>query len=154
MINKALALIAYCLRWLVWAFHYLVIWPAGSLVLIVALLFCLDNTTPGAVAVNYLQSAGSITDGQHWTWRECTKQPSAELSPPSVFPERIGSLQQITCPEVVSDARGYAAYIDRSLRWPLIGLWALMGLTYGGLAWLLRIRPYFPCHAFVQSGKR
>ncbi|EAB1738914.1 hypothetical protein O3L50_004115 [Salmonella enterica] len=154
MINKVLAFIAYCLRWLAWAFHYLVIWPAGSLVLIVALLFCLDNTTPGAVTVGYLQKAGSITDGQRWTWRECTKQPPAELPPPSVFPERTGSLQQDACPEVVSDARGYAAYIDRSLRGPLIGLWVLMGLTYAGLAWLLRIRPYFPRHVFVQCGKR
>lgn len=40
MISKALVLIAYCLRWLVWAFHYLVIWPAGTLVLIVALSPC------------------------------------------------------------------------------------------------------------------
>ncbi|EKL9635022.1 hypothetical protein PS667_004320 [Salmonella enterica] len=150
MINKALALIAYCLRGLVWAFHYLVIWPAGTLVLIIALLFCLDNTTPGAVAVDYLQKAGSITDGQRWTWRECTNKNSAERPVPPDYPIHSGSLQQKACPEVVSDARGYAAYIDRSLRGPLIGLWVLMGLTYAGLAWLLRIRPCFPRYVFVK----
>ncbi|EBX6688676.1 MULTISPECIES: conjugal transfer protein TraP [Citrobacter freundii complex] len=150
MINKTLALIAYGLRWLAWAVHYLVIWPAGSLVLIVALLFCLDNTTPGAVAVDYLQKAGNITDGQRWTWRECTKQPPVELPPPSVFPEGTGSLQQDECPEVVSDARGYAAYVDRTLQGTLTWLWVLMGLTYAGLAWLLGLRPYFPRYVFVK----
>ncbi|MGG7779917.1 hypothetical protein PGN94_22290 [Klebsiella aerogenes] len=150
MINKALALIAYCLRWLAWAVQYLVIWPAGTLVLIVALLFCLDNTTPGAVAVDYLQKAGSIIDGQHWRWRECTKLAPGEFPPPSVFPERTGSLQQDACPEVVSDARGYAAYVDRTLQGTLTWLWVLMGLTYAGLAWLLGLRPYFPRYVFVK----
>lgn len=150
MINKTLALIAYCLRWLAWAVHYLVIWPAGTLVLIVALVFCLDNTSPGAVAVNYLQEAGTITDGQRWTWRECTRQLPAELPPPTEFSERIGSLQQDSCPEVVSDARGYAAYVDRTLQGSLTWLWVLMGLTYAGLAWLLGSRPYFPRYVFVK----
>lgn len=150
MINKALALIAYCLRWLAWAVHYLVIWPAATLVLIVALLFCLDNTTPGAVAVEYLQQAGSITDGQRWTWRECTKQMPAEMPHLPVNPGHTGTLQQDACPEVVSDARGYAAYVDRSLRGTLTWLWVLTGLTYSGLAWLLGIRPYFPRYMFVK----
>lgn len=150
MVNKTLPLIAYCLRWLAWAVHYLVIWPGGSLVLIVALLFCLDNTTPGAVVVDYLQKAGSITDGQRWTWRECTKQLPAELPASSEFPERIGSLQKDACPEVVSDARGYAAYVDRTLSGTFTWLWVLMGLTYAGLAWLLGIRPYFPRYVFVK----
>ena len=150
MINKTLALIAYCLRWLAWGFHYLVIAPAGTLVLIVALLLCLDNTTPGAIAVDYLQKAGSITDGQRWTWRECTKQPPAELPPASVFPERTDSLQQDACPEVISDARGYAAYVDRTLLGTLTWVWGLMGLTYAGVAWLLGIRPYFPHYVFVK----
>lgn len=150
MINKTLALIAYCLRWLAWAFNYLVIWPAATLVLIVALLFCLDNTTPGAVVVDYLQKAGSITDGQRWTWRECTMQTPAGLPPPSVYPDKIESLQQDACPEVVSDARGYAAYVDRSLRGTLTWLWVLAGLTYAGLAWLLGHKPYFPRYVFVE----
>ncbi|EBQ8410828.1 hypothetical protein B6107_19080 [Salmonella enterica] len=150
MINKALALIAYCLRWLAWAVHYLVIWPAGSLVVIVALLFCLDNTTPGAVAVDYLQKVGTITDGQHWTWRDCTIQLPAELPTSSEFPDRIGSLLQDVCPEMVSDARGYAAYVDRTLLGTLSWLWVLMGLTYAGLAWLLGIRPCFPRYVFVK----
>lgn len=150
MISKILALIAYCLRWLAWAVQYLVIWPAGSLVLIVALLFCLDNTTPGAVAVDYLQKAGSITDGQHWRWRECTKLAPGEFPPPPVYPDKSESLLQEACPEVVSGARDYAAYIDRTLWGTLSGLWVLMGLTYAGLAWLLGLRPYFPRYVFVK----
>ncbi|ECA0362740.1 hypothetical protein EIL07_18845 [Salmonella enterica subsp. enterica serovar Tchad] len=150
MINKILALIAYCLRWLAWAVHSLVIWPAGTLVLIVALLFCLDNTTPGAVAVNYLQKAGTITDGQRWTWRDCSIQLPAELPTPSEFPERISSLQQDSCTEVVSDGRGYAAYVDRTLLGTLTWLWVLMGVTYAGLAFALGLRPYFPRYVFVK----
>ncbi|AGR61859.1 TPA: hypothetical protein PP061_003076 [Salmonella bongori] len=87
MINKTLTLILYCLRWLAWAVHYLVIWPAGTLILIVALVFCLDKTTPGMVVVDYLQEAGNITDGQRWTWRECTKQIPAGLPASSELPK-------------------------------------------------------------------
>lgn len=150
MMNNTLDLIAYCLRWLVWAVHYLVICPAGTLVLMAALLFCLDNTTPGAVAVDYLQKAGSITDGQRWTWRECTKQTPAELLPPPVYPDKSESLLQEVqevCPEVVSDARGYAAYVNRSLLGILTWLWGMTGLAYGGLAWLSGHRPYYPHYA-------
>lgn len=143
MINKVLILAVYILRWLGWLFHNLIILPAATLVFIGALLFCLDNTTPGAVAVDYLQKAVSITDGQRWTWHECTKQTPAELSPSSVY-------QQEVCPEVVSDAQGYAAYIDRSLLDPLFGVWVLMGLTYGGLAWLQGYKPYYSRYVFVE----
>ncbi|ECH4534333.1 hypothetical protein FRI63_08055 [Salmonella enterica] len=150
MISKILALIAYCLRWLAWTFHYLVIWPAGTLVLIVALVFCLDKTTPGMVVVDYLQEAGNITDGQRWTWRECTKQIPAGLPVSSELPKSTDRFQPDACPEVVSDARGYAAYVDRTLMRTLNWLWVLMGLTYAGLAWLLGIRPYFPRYVFVK----
>lgn len=151
MISKILALIAYCLRWLAWTFHYLVILPAGTLVLIVALAFCLDNTTPGAVMVDYLQKAGSITDGQRWTWRECTSQLPAELPPPSEVSVRIGSLQQEPCPEVVSDARGYAAYVDRTLLGTLTWLWILTGMIYAGVAWFLGLRPYFSRYVVTRT---
>ena len=49
MINKALVLILYCLRWLFWAFHYLVMWPAATVMLFVILIFWLHDTTPGQV---------------------------------------------------------------------------------------------------------
>lgn len=151
MINKTLTLILYCLRWLAWAVHYLVIWPAGTLVLIVALVFCLDKTTPGMVVVDYLQEAGNITDGQRWTWRECTKQIPAGLPASSELPKSTDRFQPDACPEVVSDARGYAAYVDRTLMRTLNWLWVLMGLTYAGLAWLLGIRPYFPAMYLSKS---
>jgi len=151
MINKTLALIAYCLRWLAWAVQYLVIWPAGSLVLLFALLFCVGNTTPGEVAVDYLQKAGSITDGQRWTWRECKRQVPTKLPPPSAYPDSP-RIQQDDCQEVVSDARGYAAYVDRSLmRGPLFSIWILMGLTYAGIALRLGSRPHFPRYVFVKA---
>lgn len=152
---KILALIVYCLRWLAWAVRYLVIWPAGTLVLIIALVFCLDKTTPGMVVVNYLQEAGNITDGQRWTWRECPKQVPAGLPASSELPEGIGRFQADACPEVVSDARGYAAYVDRTLLRTLILLWVLIGLNYAGLSWLLGFRPFFPHKDFVseENGK-
>lgn len=134
---KAAALIGNCLRWLTWAIHCLIIWPAATLVLIVVLVFCVDNTTPGAVAVDYLQKASSITDGQHWRWHECVKAKPVAIS------ERTASLQPKACPEAVSDARGYAAYIDRTLWEILSWLWVLLVLIYGGLIWVLGIRPHF-----------
>ncbi|WP_371412092.1 conjugal transfer protein TraP [Citrobacter sp. L55] len=53
---------------------------------------------------------------------------------------------------MISDARGYAAYVDRTLLGTLTWLWILMGLTYAGLAWILGNRPYFP-RASSQSVK-
>lgn len=100
--------------------------------------------------VDYLQEAGNITDGQRWTWRECTKQIPAGLPASSELSKSTDRFQPDACPEVVSDARGYAAYVDRTLLGTLTWLWVLMGLTYAGLAWLLGLRPYFPRYVFVK----
>lgn len=140
MINKALALIAYCLRWLAWAFHYLVIWPAATALLIFILIFWLDNSTPGQVAADEIAaSTRYISHGEFRTPGGC----GASLGGP-LHGERCRS----------TDAGGYADYIKESIDEPWRGtwkaLWVVMALVYAGLAWLLDRRPYFPRYVFVK----
>lgn len=57
MMLKFLSVLLYCLRWLAWAFHYLIVWPAATLMLLVIMLFWLDNSTPGQVAADEIAAS-------------------------------------------------------------------------------------------------
>ncbi|UAN24951.1 hypothetical protein KGP25_26355 (plasmid) [Enterobacter sp. JBIWA003] len=156
MINKAMALIVYCIRWVAWVFQYLIIVPLATMVLVVVLLLFLDKKTPGMMVVNYLEKAESITDGQRWTWRECMRQLPKIPQPPYVFtdPAEIADspgIKKYDCQEVVSDARGYAEYVDRQLLNTLISVWVMTMVTFGLIALLVGIKPKFPCHIFNKK---
>jgi len=140
MINKALALILYCLRWLVWAFQYLVIWPAATVMLIFVLFFWLHDSTPGQVAADEIAaSTRYVNHGEFRTPGGC----GPNLGGP-VYGERCRS----------KDAAGYADYIkesiDESWRGTWKALWSVMALVYAGLAWLLGRFPRFPRDVFVN----
>ncbi|EPY4987447.1 conjugal transfer protein TraP [Klebsiella quasipneumoniae] len=136
MINKMFSLMAYSLRWLVWVFHYLVIWPAGTVTLIFILIFWLDNSTPGQVAADEIAaSTRYINHGEF------------EI-PGNCGPNLGGPLYGERCR--YTDAAGYAAFVKNSVdelwRGNLKALWVVMALVYGGLAYFLGLRPYFPPH--------
>lgn len=140
MINKALALTLYCLRWLVWAVHYLVMWPAATVMLFVILIFWLRDTTPGQVAADEIAaSTRYVNYGEFRTPGGCGPNLGGPL-----FGEHCRS----------TDAAGYADYIKESIdelwrgTWKV--LWIVMALVYAGLAWLLGCFPRFPRHVFVK----
>ena len=60
MMLKLLSVLLYCLRWLAWAFHYLIIWPAATLMLLVAMLLWMDNTTPGEAMAQEIMAVASF----------------------------------------------------------------------------------------------
>lgn len=156
MMNKALPLAACCLRWLAWAFQYLIIWPAAWLMLLIVLLFRLDNTTPGKVLAQEIASVTRDVGSGEYRLFLCGDEPFAPFNPvlakdkstagsAPVAPSAICQKQE----SIVTDADGYAAHIDGALS-PFKQLWIVMACVFAGLAWFLGIRPYFPRYVFVK----
>lgn len=141
MINKALVLSAYCLRWLAWAFQYLIIWPAATLMLLIIMLFWLDNSTPGQVAADEI--AASTRYVSHGEFR----------MPGHCGPNLGGPLYGERCRS--TDAAGYAAFVQSSVdelwRGNLKVLWVVMASVFAGLALMMKRRPYLCQDGPVRS---
>lgn len=156
MMLKLLSVLLYCLRWLAWAFHYLIIWPAATLMLLVAMLLWMDNTTPGeAMAQEIMAVTHNVSSGE-FRIAVCRDEPLQPFIPPAPQNKSSGltphDAPSAVCHDrgsVVTDAKGYAAHIDGSLR-VFTGLWAVLAIIFAGLAWFLGIRPYFPRYVFVK----
>lgn len=56
MMNKTLYGVLHALRWLGWLIKYVFIWPAAMLMLLLIMLFWLDNTTPGTLMAEEIAS--------------------------------------------------------------------------------------------------
>ena len=109
-----------------WMVRNIVIMPAGIVFLLICLTFIHDQSTPGKLIVDLIQNSQGITEGGQWKWRQC--EPAANGAPLPVLSE--------DCPEVVSDAAGYAKHIDRTL-WTTIGtLWLVVATGLCGISLL------------------
>ncbi|MFK3915241.1 conjugal transfer protein TraP [Enterobacter cancerogenus] len=133
MMPKLLSVLLYAVRWLVWLMTYAFVWPAATLMLLVIMLFWLDNSTPGQVAADEIAaSTRYVSHGEFRIPGHCGPNPGGPL-----YGERCRS----------TDAAGYAAFVKNSVdelwRGNLKVLWIVMAGVYGGLACLLGIRPYF-----------
>lgn len=146
MINKALALIAYCLRWLAWAVHYLVIWPAATLMLLIVLLFRLDNTTPGKVLAQEIASVTYNVGSGEYRLSVCGDGPFIPaLSEDKTTAGSMPVAPSAICHKpvsIITDAKGYAADIDGSLN-AIKKLWIVMAVVFAGLALMMKRRPDF-----------
>ncbi|ECC3269485.1 hypothetical protein Q3R63_004401 [Salmonella enterica] len=109
-----------------WMVRNIVIMPAGIVFLLICLTFIHDQSTPGKLIVDLIQNSQDITEGGQWKWRQC--EPAANGAPFPVLSE--------DCPEVVSDAAGYAKRIDRTL-WTTLGtLWLVVAMSLCGVSLL------------------
>lgn len=143
MMLKLLSVLLYCLRWLAWAVHYLVIWPVGTVTLFFILIFWLDNSTPGQVAADEIAaSTRYISHGEFGIPGNCG-------------PNLGGPLYGERCR--YTDAAGYAAFVKNSVdelwRGNLKVLWVVMAGVYGGLALLMGCRPYFCLYGQMRSAR-
>lgn len=125
MRNNFIRTVIYGLSWCSWAIRNLIFFPAAILALIIVFLMVRAHSTPGQIVVSIIQSADKVTDGIKWTWRECPSIssnsnvfPSKPAAPPSVLNKN--------CPEVVSDARGFADHLDHNLMTLIGTLWVIM----------------------------
>jgi len=140
---KLLSVLLYCLRWLAWAFHYLIICPAGTVALIFILIFWLDNSTPGQVAADEIAaSTRYVSHGEFRIPGHCGPNPGGPL-----YGERCRS----------TDAAGYASFVKKSVdelwRGNLKVLWVVMAVVFSGAALLMECRPYFCLYGQMRSAR-
>jgi hypothetical protein len=159
MMLKLLSVLLYCLRWLAWAFHYLIIWPAATLMVLVIMLFRMENTTPGeAMAQEIMAVTHNVSSGEFRisAYRDETLQPLIPAAPQDESPGlMLHGAPSAVCHDrgsVVTGAKGYAAHINDSLR-VVKGLWAVLAIVFSGLSLLMGCRPYFCRDGQMRSAR-
>lgn len=157
MMNKALPLAACCLRWLAWAFQYLIIWPAACLMLLIVLLFRLDNTTPGKVLAQEIASVTRDVGSGEYRLFFCRDEPFAPFNPALAKDKSTAGSAPVApsaiCKKhvnVITDAEGYAAHIDGLLS-VFKQLWVVMAVVFAGLALLMKRSPCFSLNDRMRS---
>ncbi|EKQ0847243.1 conjugal transfer pilus-stabilizing protein TraP [Salmonella enterica] len=157
MMLKFLSVLLYCLRWLAWAFHYLIVWPAATLMLLVAMLLWMEDTTPGeAMAQEIMAVTHNVSSGE-FRIAACRDEPLDPFIPPAPQGKSSGltlhDAPSAVCHDrgsVVTDAKGYAAHVDGALS-PLKLLWIVMAIVFSGAALLMGCRPYFCLYGQMRS---
>ncbi|ECC5563714.1 conjugal transfer pilus-stabilizing protein TraP [Enterobacter hormaechei] len=159
MMLKLLSVLLYCLRWLAWAFHYLVIWPAATLMLLVAMLLWMENTTPGeAMAQEIMAVTHNVSSGE-FRIAACRDEPLDPFIPPAPQGKSSGltlhDAPSTVCQDrgsVVTDAKGYAVHVNDSLR-VVTGLWVVLAIVFSGTALLMGCHPYFCLYGQMRSAR-
>ena len=147
MTFKILSVLLYVVKWLVWCAQYVFIWPAATLMLLLIMLFRMDNTTPGAMMAHEIASVTYDVHSGEYRIPACQ-----DKTPDSRFPEAPSDRKRTVCSDsVITDAEGYTAHIDSSLQ-IIPGLWAVMAAVFVAMALFLGKRPYF--HRHFDSGMR
>jgi hypothetical protein len=113
--------VGYALRWLGWGVQWLVIVPLGTLTLAVVVLAWRGGDTPGQMLVQYAESVSSSSASGVWFYARCA-------------PDKKTPAPTAPCPQVKTDAAGYAAYIDQTLAHLLRISWLTFAAMYAGLA--------------------
>lgn len=158
MMLKLLSVLLYCLRWLAWAFHYLIIWPAATLMLLVAMLLWMENTTPGeAMAQEIISVTHNVSSGE-FRIAACRDEPLDPFIPPAPQGKSSGltlhDAPSTVCHDrgsVVTDAKGYAGHVDGALSAFKL-LWIVMAIVYSGAALLMTHYPQRSRYVFVSVG--
>lgn len=159
MMLKLLSGLLYCLRWLAWAFHYLIVWPAATLMLLVIMLFRMENTTPGeAMAQEVAAVTHNVNSGEFRIFA-CRDEPAQPLIPTAPQDKSPGLMLHGAPPaichdrgSVVTDAKGYAGYVDGALSTFKL-LWIVMAIVFSGAVLLMGRRPYFCLYGQMRSAR-
>ncbi|MBH2566949.1 conjugal transfer protein TraP [Serratia marcescens] len=134
MMNKTLYGVLHALRWLGWLIKYVFIWPAAMLMLLLIMLFWLDNATPGTLMAKEIASV---------SWNAQTGEYRIPVCAESTLDGAvIGAAPPRVCRDtVLTNAEGYAAHIDSSLR-VLQTLWVTFALLFVLVAFVFGYRPF------------
>ncbi|MEZ2578081.1 conjugal transfer protein TraP [Buttiauxella ferragutiae] len=120
--HKLMAPTWYVLRWLGWLIRYAVIWPAAMLMLLIILVCRMDNNTPGQIIANEIMTVTRNVQIGEFRIPVCQKPDTVTHS--------------VACTTIITDAKGYAAHIDSSLRaGPMV--WGIIAMMSAGLALFL-----------------
>lgn len=159
MMLKLLSVLLYCLRWLAWAFQYLIVWPAATLMLLIIMLFRMENTTPGkAMAQEIMAVTHNVSSGE-FRIADCRDESLQPFIPPAPQGKSSGltlhDAPSAVCHDrssVVTDAKGYAGHVDGALS-PFKLLWIVMAIVFSGVALLMGCRPYFCLYGQMRSAR-
>jgi len=159
MMLKFLSVLLYCLRWLAWAFHYLIVWPAATLMLLIIMLLWMENTTPGeAMAQEIMAVTHNVSSGE-FRIAACRDEPLHPIIPAAPQDKSSGltlhGAPSAVCQDrgsVVTDAKGYAGHVNGALS-PLKLLWIVMVIVFSGAALLKGRRPYFCLYGQMRSAR-
>lgn len=156
MMLKLLSVLLYCLRWLAWAFHYLIIWPAAALMLLIVLLFRLEDTTPGKELAREIASVTRDVSPGEYRLFICPDEPlepfTPDLTKDTSIARSLPAAPSAVCqepPSAITDENGYAAHIDGGLSAGK-GLWIVMSIVFAGLALLTGHYPRRSGYVFVS----
>lgn len=134
MMNKTLYGVLHALRWLGWLIKCVFIWPAAMLMLLLIMLFWMDNTTPGTLMAEEIASVSRNAQTGEYRIPVCAES--------TLDGAVIGAAPPRVCRDtVLTNAEGYAAHIDSSLR-VLQTLWVTLALIFVLVAFFLGYRPY------------
>lgn len=125
MMRRTLYGVTYALRWLGWLIECLFIWPAAMLMLLLIMLFWLDNTTPGTLMAEEIASVSWNAQTGEYRIPVC-----AERTVDRAVTDVIGEAPTRVCRDtVLTSSEGYAAHLDGSLR-GLQTLWVVFGFLF------------------------
>lgn len=139
--------VTYALRWLGWLIEYLFIWPAAMLMLLLIMIFWLDNTTPGTLMAEEIASVSWNAQTGEYRIPVC-----ADRTVDKAVTDVIGAAPTRVCLDtLLTNAEGYAAHIDGSLR-GLQTLWVVFGPIFVLVAFASGNRPFTcrPCRPGVK----
>jgi hypothetical protein len=133
MTRNLMPSVGYALRWLGWGVQWLVIAPLGTLTLAVVVLAGQGGDTPGKALVQYAESVSTSSASGVWFYAQCAPR---DIPAPGEPPAPTAP-----CPQVKTDAAGYAAYIDRTLAHLLRISWLTFAALYASFAWMTGLVP-------------
>lgn len=116
------------LRWAHWLVKCAVVYPLAMMMLLVVLVFRTGPYTFGQTLVKTVESVQQ----EGYVIQDCTGP--KELNSDAVNAP-LPPLLQEDCTTVITDAAGYAAYIDQSYTHNILWLWLLMAVVFTGSLW-------------------
>lgn len=158
MTHKLISILLWGGRWLAWLLRYAVIWPAAALMLLIVLLFRLENTTPGQELAREIASVTrDVSPGEYRLFIFCPAESLEPFTPDLTEDKKstrsLTAALSAVCQEptsVITDAKGYAAHIDGVLSTGK-GLWIVMSIVFAGLALFTGCRPHTPRDGETRS---
>lgn len=137
MMGEMLYGVLHALRWLGWLIKYVFIWPAAMLMVLLIMLFWLNNTTPGTLMAEEIASVSWNTQTGEYRIPACV-----ERKIDKDIADVIKAAPTDVCRDtVLTNAEGYAAHIDGSLR-VLQTLWVVFALLFVLVAFVFGYRPF------------
>lgn len=127
------------LRWMFWLIKWAVIWPLATMVLFFMFVMWKENVTPGQMMVQEIERVRTVAVSGQFPVSDCSGKPATTTLP--VTPGKPAFLKE-DCPVTLTDAPGYAAHFDHSLKQLGQGVWLSLVLLYVAIAVTVGNRPY------------